>query len=167
MVRSVTFYFNEHLKHYTEPCHIEFLRLSKRGPLFVCLSLSILLSFRAPEKQASDVFGAVFVSMWIGSLVVTLNAQLLGGTISIFQSVCVLGYCVFPFVISAVLVVVLQNTWFGHVWFDIIWVAIGFIWATRASTLFIGQYIKKERRLLAVFPVFFYYTLLGWLVSLF
>ena len=34
---------------------------------------------------------------------VTLNAQLLGGKISFFQSVCVLGYCIFPLNVASVL----------------------------------------------------------------
>lgn len=137
------------------------------GPLIVCLSLSILLSIRAPSKQASSVFAAVFCSMWLGSVVVTVNAKLLGGTISFFQSICVLGYSVFPFVLSALLIGLLRLTFLGRVWIDIVWVMIGYVWSVRASTVFIGQYIKRERRLLAVMPVFFYYTLLGWLVLLF
>jgi hypothetical protein len=137
------------------------------GPLIVCLGLSIILSIRAPSSQTSAVFAAVFMSMWIGSVVVTVNAKLLGGTISFFQSVCVLGYCVFPFCLSALVILLLSNTPLGKVWLDIVWVAIGFVWATRASTVFIAQFIQKERRFLAVFPVFFYYTLLGWLVLLF
>jgi len=137
------------------------------GPLIVCLLLSILLSLRAPEKQASGVFAAVFCSMWMGSAVVTVNAKLLGGTISFFQSVCVLGYCVSPFCLAALVTLALNKTFLAHVWINILWVAVAFVWATRASAVFIGQFIQKERRLLAVFPVFFYYTLIGWLVLLF
>jgi hypothetical protein len=137
------------------------------GPLVVCLTLSILLSIRAPSSQTSAVFAAVFMSMWFGSAIVTINAKLLGGTISFFQSVCVLGYCVFPFCLSALMILVLGKTPLGMVWIDLIWVAVGFVWATRASTVFIAQFIQKERRFLAVFPVFFYYILLGWLVLLF
>ena len=137
------------------------------GPLVVCLFLSIVLSLRAPAKQASAVFAAVFMSMWFGSAVVTINAKLLGGTISFFQSVCVLGYSVFPFCLSATMILVLSKTPLGRVWIDIIWVAIGFVWATRASTVFIAQFVQKDRRFLAVFPVFFYYVVLGWLVLLF
>jgi len=47
------------------------------------------------------VFGAVFIVTWCGAAVVTLNAKLLGGSVSFFQSICVLGYCLFPLVISA------------------------------------------------------------------
>ena len=60
-----------------------------RGPLFICLSLALILCTKAPAKQTSHVFSTVFIVMWIGSLIVTINAQLLGASISIFQSLCV------------------------------------------------------------------------------
>lgn len=72
------------------------------GPLLVCLLLSIVLSITAPGNTASLVFAAVFVIVWVGAAAVTLNAQLLGGTISFFQSVSILGYCVFPLTLSAI-----------------------------------------------------------------
>jgi uncharacterized membrane protein YhdT len=71
------------------------------GPLLVCLLLSTVLSLTAPGDTASMVFAAVFVIVWFGAAAVTVNAQLLGGTISFFQSVCILGYCVFPLTLSA------------------------------------------------------------------
>lgn len=52
-----------------------------------------LLGIRAPEGQSSLIFASVFVITWCGAAVVTVNAQLLGGTLSFFQSVCVLGTC--------------------------------------------------------------------------
>lgn len=73
----------------------------------------------------------------------------------------------FPFCLSALMILVLGKTPLGRVWLDLVWVLVGFVWAVRASTVFIAQFIQKERRFLAVFPVFFYYTLLGWLVLLF
>jgi len=50
------------------------------GPLAVCLTLSMSLCFAAAEKQRGLIFAAVFVIVWVGAAVVTLNAQLLGGT---------------------------------------------------------------------------------------
>lgn len=137
------------------------------GPLVICLALSVVLSFKAPTNQASAVFAVVFMAIWVGSAVVTFNAQLLGGTISFFQSVCVLGYCVFPLVLSAIIVGFLRLTPMGWKWLDIIWIGIGFVWATRASSVFIGMYVKPSRRTLAVYPVLFFYTFLGWLILLF
>ncbi|KAL9182183.1 hypothetical protein ACHAXT_012835 [Thalassiosira profunda] len=137
------------------------------GPLFICLSLALILSSKAPAHQTSRVFTTVFVVMWAGSIVVTVNAQLLGANMSIFQSLCVLGYCVFPLTVAALIIAILRFTWFGTLWLDLIWLALGFLWATRVSSIFVGQFVKRERRLLALYPVFFFYLLLGWLILLF
>ena len=137
------------------------------GPLVLCLGLSVILSLKAPTNQASTVFAAVFCSVWAGGTVVTINAQLLGGTISFFQSLCVMGYSMFPLVISAFAIGFIKmfiNTW---VWIDLVFVAAGFVWSTRVSSVFISLYVKSERRLLALYPVFFYFTFLGWLILLF
>lgn len=139
------------------------------GPLIVCLGLAVLLSFKAPVGQASVVFAAVFVAVWFGSAVVTVNAQLLGGTISFFQSVCVLGYCVFPMTMAALAVDLLKTVPLGI--FSTICelgvLGIAFLWSTRASSVFIAQYIQSSRRVLAVFPVLFFYLFLAWMILLF
>ena len=135
------------------------------GPLLVCLLLSSVLSMTAPNNTASLVFAAVFVIVWAGAAAVTLNAQLLGGTISFFQSVCILGYCVFPLTISAMLCLVASFVYKQMV-VKSIFVAIGFFWSTRASVVFMNNVVKEERRLLAVFPVFFFYTFISWLILL-
>ncbi|KAL7436010.1 hypothetical protein ACHAXH_005812 [Discostella pseudostelligera] len=137
------------------------------GPLFICLSLALILSTKAPSKQTSHVFTTVFIVMWVGALIVTINAQLLGASISIFQSLCVLGYCVFPLTVSALVIAILRFTWIGTLWLDLIWLSLGLLWATRVSCIFVGQFVKRERRLLALYPVFFFYLLLGWLILLF
>mmetsp|Transcript_4774 Transcript_4774/g.12129 ORF Transcript_4774/g.12129 Transcript_4774/m.12129 type:complete len:253 (+) Transcript_4774:130-888(+) len=139
------------------------------GPLIVCLALAVLLSFKAPAGQAALVFAAVFCAVWFGSAVVTINAQLLGGTISFFQSVCVLGYCVFPMTIAAVAVDLFKMIPLGIVStiLDFVVLLVAFVWSTRASAVFIGQYIVASRRVLAVFPVLFFYMFLAWLILLF
>jgi hypothetical protein len=139
------------------------------GPLLVCLSLAVLLSFKAPVGQASLVFAAVFTAVWLGSAVVTINAQLLGGTISFFQSVCVLGYCVFPLTVAALVVNLFKTVHLGSIstLVELAVLIVAFVWATRASSVFIGQYIAASRRVLAVFPVIFFYTFLSWLILLF
>ena len=74
-----------------------------------------------------------------------MNAQLLGGKISFFQSVCVLGYCIFPLNVASVLCFVVSN-WL----FRVIVVAVCYLWATKASVMFMGAMVQKERRILAV-----------------
>lgn len=79
----------------------------------------------------------------------------------------VLGYCVFPLTVSAFVIAILGPMGLGKLWLDLIWLALGFVWSTRVSSIFVGQFVKRERRLLALYPVFFFYLLLGWLILLF
>ena len=98
------------------------------GPLILCLMLATLLSWFAPYEQKSLVFSSVFVIISCGAAVVTVNALLLGGNISFFQSVCVLGYCIFPLNIASVVCLL-----GGHIIWRAIVVAVCFFWSTGAS----------------------------------
>jgi hypothetical protein len=69
-------------------------------------------------------------------VIVTLNAKLLKGNISFFQSICVLGYCLFPINISALLVSV------GMPFLaKFLLVMAGFAWASMSSVAFVGSII--------------------------
>jgi len=162
------------------------------GPLLVCLTLSLVLSTWAPDGQKPLVFASVFFIVWVGAAVVTLNAQLLvregchraarprrhvcrltrafavlqGGTISFFQSVCILGYCVFPLTVAAIVCFLFKLMGLGIMPVRMVVVVVGFIWATRASVVFIAKIIAEERKVLAVYPVFFFYTFISWMILL-
>jgi hypothetical protein len=128
------------------------------GPLLLCMILSIVLSVNAPG-QSETVFAQVFVIVWGGAAVVTLNGQLLGGKVSFFQSVCVLGYCIFPIVLSSFLCL----AWDNRIW-RVIVVGGAFVWSTRASVVFMSQLVNPERKVLAAYPVFLFYLVLSWFV---
>ncbi len=102
------------------------------GPLILCTFMATVLQGHDTNVDHKDgdggpEFAEVFVIVWLGALVVTLNTKLLGGNISFFQvrtvhtagsldlhkifviffffhfqSVCVLGYCLLPLSISLV-----------------------------------------------------------------
>jgi len=129
------------------------------GPLILCLMLATLLSWFAPYEQASLVFASVFVIIWCGAAVVTVNALLLGGNISFFQSVCVLGYCIFPLNLASVICLV-----GGHILWRVFVVAVCFFWSTGASLGFMGELVPPNRKALAVYPLFLFYTAIGWLI---
>lgn len=82
---------------------------------------------------------------------------------------CVLGYCVFPLTLAAVFVDFFKMIPLGPLStiLDLAVLAVAFLWSTRASAVFIGQYIAAPRRVLAVFPVLFFYTFLAWMILLF
>ena len=129
------------------------------GPLVFCILLALNLTWTAPDEQKADVFALVFVVVWCGAGVVTLNTLLLGGNVSFFQSVCLLGYCIFPLNIAALLTRVWANAWFR-----IAVTGVCFIWATRASVPFIEGLVPESRKILAVYPVFLFYLSMAWLV---
>merc|ERR1712072_332046 len=129
------------------------------GPLVLCLFLSIVLSMNAPDDQKALVFASVFVIVWLGSAVVTVNALLLGGTLSFFHSVCVLGYCIFPIDVAAVLCSI-----YGNVVFKLIVVPFCFVWATGASIGFMSDLVPPNRAMLALYPVVLFYLSMCWIV---
>lgn len=116
----------------------------------------------------------------MGAFVVTLNAQLLGGKVygfyytylyrSFFQSVCVLGYCVAPINIGALIVAILHNLLpfivklvlvlgcFGWSTFCNYYVSIFII----ASIGFMSSLVSEQKKVLAVYPVFLFYLFLAW-----
>jgi len=76
------------------------------GPLFLCVCTAMMLQDSATTVDRMDSggpqFAEVFVIYWVGASIVTLNIKLLGGSISFFQSICVLGYCVLPLTVTLI-----------------------------------------------------------------
>ena len=134
------------------------------GPLVLCLLLSTCLSFSANTDDGSLVFEIVFVIVWAGAAIVAINGQLLGGNISFFQSVCVLGYCLFPLTVAAfVNMMFLQFVYF---FVRVIVVGVAFIWSSYSSVGFIAEMVVPEKKGLAAFPVFLFYLFLSWFILL-
>lgn len=84
------------------------------GPLFVCMSLAVLLSVES-AGEGSLLFSLIFVIVWAGAAVVTINGQLLGGRLAFFGSVCLLGYCIAPLLVAAAGCVLVNATVSGGV----------------------------------------------------
>jgi len=129
------------------------------GPLFLCLLLASTLSISSGSEQSALIFTAVFVIVWVGAGVITLNAVLLGGELSFLQSVCVLGYCLAPMNVASILC----HAW-GNKIFHFTIVLVAFIWATRASVGFMAQLVDENRRALSVYPVLLFYITIGWMI---
>ncbi|CAG9859705.1 unnamed protein product [Phyllotreta striolata] len=139
------------------------------GPLFLCTFMAMFLQGSPTKDDSNDggpEFSQVFVIVWIGSIVVTLNSKLLGGNISFFQSVCVLGYCLLPTTIALiacrVILLTEQSVWLFFV--RLVISMVGFIWATYASIIFLGDSQKPGRKALAVYPIGLFYFIISWLV---
>ena len=132
------------------------------GPFFLCIILSLILSTQAGTSQSGEVFALVFVLMWAGSGIVTLNAALLRAKVSFFQSVCVLGYCCAPLTVAALVCVVANQI--NASWIKLGVVGVGFLWGSTASRGFFEALVSEQRRALVVYPVLLFYFALSWVI---
>ena len=89
-----------------------------------------ILNIGMETKDNGKSFGVLFLIMWGGAFVVTINTKLLGGHISFFQCVCVLGYCVFPIVLAAAVIFLLKGIGIHTLIIKILIAGATTIWAT-------------------------------------
>ncbi|EJU04801.1 Yip1-domain-containing protein [Dacryopinax primogenitus] len=130
------------------------------GPFIFCLSLAIMLSINAPPTQSLGVFTGVVVIVSVGSVIITFNAKLLGGRVSFFQSLCALGYCIFPLVVAA-----LVGTFVHILLVRLPVTLVALAWSVWASVNFLdGTHIETQRILLAVYPQCLFYFVLAWMI---
>ncbi|XP_025087354.1 protein YIPF6-like [Pomacea canaliculata] len=143
------------------------------GPLILCTFMAMMLQGSTNEldqinkSDGGPQFAEVFVIYWVGAAVVTLNCKLLGGSISFFQSVCVLGYCVCPLAIALIICrIILAAATQTTILFVIRFLAVlaGFGWSTFASTAFLSDSQPSGRKALAMYPLFLFYFIIGWLI---
>lgn len=130
------------------------------GPLLLCLLFAVTLSLRS-GSDTDVIFGSIFVLIWIGGFVVTLNARLLGGNVSFFQSVCVLGYSVFPLTLASILIAII-NYWINSIWLKMAIVLLALVWTVWAATGFMAGLVAEKKKYLAVYPALLFYLFLGW-----
>ncbi|XP_072482585.1 protein YIPF6 isoform X5 [Notamacropus eugenii] len=107
------------------------------GPLVLCVSLALMLQGGSADSKedGGPQFAEVFVIIWFGAVVITLNSKLLGGTISFFQSLCVLGYCVLPLTVAMLVCRLVLLAGMGPINFLIRFIVViaMFAWSTLAG----------------------------------
>lgn len=81
---------------------------------------------------------------------------------SLFQSVCVLGYCVCPINIAALIIALTKS--FLPFLIRTLLVILSFLWSTASSVGFMSTLVVKEKKYLAVYPVLLFYLFLSWFV---
>ena len=98
-----------------------------------------VLSSATNADDKTLLFEIVFIIVWVGAGVISINGKLLGGKMynifllihlysSFFQSVCLLGYCLFPLNIAAII-----NLGIGQdvgILVKLIYIGLAFIWST-------------------------------------
>ncbi|XP_038987785.1 protein YIPF6 homolog [Phoenix dactylifera] len=128
------------------------------GPFFFIVFLGLTLSWSASLKK-SEVFAVAFAVLAAGAIILTLNVLLLGGHIIFFQSLSLLGYCLFPLDVGAVICMLKDN-----VIIKIIVVSIALAWSSWAAYPFMSAAVNPRRKALALYPVFLMYISVGFLI---
>ena len=144
------------------------------APLSLCVLLSV--SLQSSDTQAGGPeFATIFSLITLGAIVVTINIKLLSGKISFFQSICVLGYCLLPLVLVAILnqslLYLLEQRGAKSITLFVVHLTLvvcACAWSIYASTAFLGadSLNLSDRKALAVFPILLFYFVIGWLIVL-
>ncbi|KAG0500861.1 hypothetical protein HPP92_000933 [Vanilla planifolia] len=118
------------------------------GPFFFIVFLGLTLSWSASVKK-SEVFAVAFAVLAAGAIILTLNVLLLGGHIIFFQSLSLLGYCLFPLDVGALICLLKDN-----VVLKIVVVSVTLAWSSWAAYPFMSAAVNPRRKALALYPVF-------------
>ncbi|KAI6184708.1 Protein YIPF [Aphelenchoides bicaudatus] len=134
------------------------------GPLFICVILALLLQDSQNDK--APAFTEAFSLVFFGSCVVTANIKLLGGKISFFQLLCVIGYCLLPSVFASLACHLLhfEGAKRLSIFLRLGCSFAGFAWSTYASTAFLGSAQPERRKVLIIYPIGLFYFVVTYLV---
>ncbi|KAL9224317.1 hypothetical protein vseg_000363 [Gypsophila vaccaria] len=128
------------------------------GPFFFIVFLGLTLSWSASVKK-SEVFAVAFALLAAGAVILTLNVLLLGGHIIFFQSLSLLGYCLFPLVVGAFICMLKDNAVL-----KVVVVCVTLAWSSWAAYPFMSSAVNPRRKALALYPVLLMYVSVGFLI---
>ncbi|KAI7752320.1 hypothetical protein M8C21_015066 [Ambrosia artemisiifolia] len=128
------------------------------GPFFFIVFLGLTLSWSASIDK-SQVFAVAFALLATGAVILTLNVLLLGGRIIFFQSLSLLGYCLFPLDVGALICMLKDN-----VVMKMVVVCVTLAWSSWAAYPFISTAVNPRRKALAIYPVLLMYVSVAFLI---
>ncbi|KAK9697128.1 hypothetical protein RND81_08G016700 [Saponaria officinalis] len=128
------------------------------GPFFFIVFLGLTLSWSASVKK-SEVFAVAFALLAAGAVILTLNVLLLGGHIIFFQSLSLLGYCLFPLVVGAFICMLKDNAVL-----KVVVVCVTLAWSSWSAYPFMSSAVNPRRKALALYPVLLMYVSVGFLI---
>ena len=117
------------------------------------------------SSDSGDALTAAIVSTIVfGSGVVTLNAKLIGLKHSIFFYLSVMGYCLAPFLVAALISLLLSSfiTRFGVMLASL--ACLG--WSLRASSVFFSLTLDPRKRMMALYPLTLFYVFFAVVIAL-
>ncbi len=129
------------------------------GPILISMVLGLILS--VTSSATADNFGIIFMTMLIGTSVITLNFKILGSKLRFFQTISFLGYCVLPLVLGTLIMVILKAASTNNILLNAFIMALSCTWAVLAANGFLGTMIEPDRKAIAMYPVILFYALLA------
>jgi len=75
-----------------------------------------------------------------------------------------LGYCIFPIVVSAIVTVSMK--FFLPVWIKFIFVVAGVVWSSFCSVGYLAGLTDSDKKAIVIYPVVLFYMFLSWFVML-
>jgi hypothetical protein len=128
------------------------------GPLLLNIILALTLTLNTKEK--GQITSLIFIIFWFGGAIIFLNNHFLGVKASIFQMFCLLGYCLFPLNVAAIIVTLINL--FELVRFIIVGVAC--LWSIYSSSDYLRIITTQDQRYLVLYPCILFYLYIAWLV---
>ena len=128
------------------------------GPLLLNLILASTLALNTKEK--GQMTSLIFIIFWLGGVAIYLNNYFLEVKASIFQIFCLLGYCLFPLNIAAIIVTVINS-------YDIIrLIVVGFtcFWSIYSSSDYLKAITTQDKRYLVLYPCILFYLYISWFI---
>jgi hypothetical protein len=128
------------------------------GPLLLNLILAFTLTLNTKEK--GQITSLIFIIFWLGGTIIYLNNQFLGVKASIFQIFCLLGYCLFPLNIAAIIITIIN---FNDL-IRLILVGGACGWSIYSSSDYLKVITNHEQRYLVLYPCILFYLYIAWFV---
>ena len=133
------------------------------GPLCITLFTASLCA-SSTQGSSEEAFTNLFIGMWIGPLVITVNANLLGAKLYIFinqrpilQSLCFIIYCSAPIGALAFLVFIM-NMVIGSFFVNLIIAVCALLFTLRSNEAYFRSLVTGERQMLNLYPVLLFYV---------
>ncbi|KAI0519675.1 hypothetical protein KFK09_007130 [Dendrobium nobile] len=106
-----------------------------------------------------DLWGPFFFIVFLGLALSWSASVKKGGHIIFFQSLSLLGYCLFPLDVGALICLIKDN-----VILKVIIVSVTLAWSSWAAYPFMSAAVNPRRKALALYPVFLMYVSVGFLI---
>lgn len=155
------------------------------GPLLLCTFMGLTLHHQG-DGQVGPHFAEIFVLIWLGSFVVSINYKLLSfsstrrrgqqaaarslmASPSTFQLLCVMGYSLAPPCVGILILKGVETIFalsMKHLLYEKLFVGLllGFAWPTIAVVKILSKYQEKSKRFIALYPISLFYFVISWFI---